>query len=221
MACMRHALVRLAATVTVAAALAAGTNTSVPRLEARTAEPSIAVTRLELAVSDDWAERSVPHLAPIAPGLSEEELRIVVGAVEDGARRFDLNPEVVLAVIEVESRFDPRAVSSAGAMGLMQLRPETAREQAEELGLQWTSDELLFDPEVNVLLGSFYLKRLMVRFEDVDAALAAFNAGPSRIAARHRRTGTVPLAYADRVWDALVDLRAATSAGGSPSRPIS
>jgi hypothetical protein len=69
--------------------------------------------------------------------------------VERDARRFGLDPLMVLAVIQVESRFDPTAVSSQRAMGLMQLQPETARTRLN-LGLAWTGDELLFDPDVNV-----------------------------------------------------------------------
>ena len=89
-------------------------------------------------------------------------------------------------------------------MGLMQLRADTARELAEDLGITWLSDAMLLDPEVNVLLGTFYLSRLNHRFGDLDEALAAFNAGPGRVEISKGQGGSVPLEYANRVWDAIV-----------------
>ncbi len=105
-----------------------------------------------------------------------------------------LDPLLVLAVIRVESAFDPRAVSPAGAKGLMQLMPPTMREQVllSRLG---AGDPL--DPITNVRAGVRYLARLMGKFEDVELALMAYNAGPNRIR-RHLRAGGVPerfLAY--------------------------
>jgi len=127
----------------------------------------------------------------------------VVPIVDRYARRYRVDPLVVLAVIQVESRFDPTAVSSQGAMGLMQLQADTARELAMDLGLQWTGDDLLFDPDVNVLLGCAYLSRLIDRFGDLDAALAAYSSGPGIVEARRGANSPIPLAYTDRVWDVL------------------
>ena len=64
-------------------------------------------------------------------------------------------------------------------------------------------DERLFDPEMNILLGSCYLRYLVDRFDDQDTALAAYNAGPTRVAAKWRQTGDVPRAYPARVSKAL------------------
>jgi soluble lytic murein transglycosylase len=136
----------------------------------------------------------------------------VLPIVERNARRFGLDPLVVLAVIQVESRFDPTAVSSQRAMGLMQLQPETAKELASNLGMPWTGDELLFDPDVNVLLGCAYLSRLSERFGDLDAALAAYSSGPGVVEARLDANGRLPLAYTDRVWDVLMSLRSKAAA---------
>ena len=84
------------------------------------------------------------------------------------------------AVIQVESSFDPRARSHKGAMGLMQLMPETARELAVDD--PW-------DPEQNVRGGTEYLRRMLTRFDgDLEHALAAYNAGPSAV----ERYGGVP-----------------------------
>jgi soluble lytic murein transglycosylase len=144
--------------------------------------------------------------------VTRDQAERVVPLVDRYARRYGVDPLLVLAVIQVESRFDPTAVSSQGAMGLMQLQGDTARELAMDLGLQWTGDDLLFDPDVNVLLGCAYLSRLIDRFGDLDAALAAYSSGPGLVEARRDANGRIPLAYTDRVWDVLTSLQAKASA---------
>jgi soluble lytic murein transglycosylase len=132
-----------------------------------------------------------------------ERLDTLLRSVDRASSQFDVDPVSVLAVILVESRFDSGAVSPRGAMGLMQLRADTARELADELGVHWTSDDLLLDPDTNVLLGTYYLSVLFHRFGDQDAAFTAFHAGPGRVAGGE----ALPRDYADRVWDAVVRLR--------------
>jgi soluble lytic murein transglycosylase-like protein len=92
------------------------------------------------------------------------------------ARDCGIDPAVIKAVIMAESGFDSQAVSYAGAQGLMQLMPRTARALAIE-------DPL--DPQANILGGTRYLKRMLQRFHgDLELALAAYNAG-SRNVRRH------------------------------------
>jgi soluble lytic murein transglycosylase len=97
------------------------------------------------------------------------------------AENYDLEPALLAAVVFTESKFDPDARSAAGAVGLMQLLPETARGIALRTGGgRFTVDDLL-DPEVNVRYGSWYLRNLLRRYDDLPTALAAYHAGPGNV----------------------------------------
>ncbi|MBN1503956.1 MAG: transglycosylase SLT domain-containing protein [Candidatus Eisenbacteria bacterium] len=99
------------------------------------------------------------------------------GAVYEHSRSQGVDPFLVLSVMKRESAFDPAAVSRAGAVGLMQLMPGTARSVAAYLGEE-EEDIDLTDPEVNLKYGIWHLGRLVGRYSDsVVAALAAYNAG--------------------------------------------
>lgn len=93
-----------------------------------------------------------------------------------------VEPALVLAMIRQESEFDRTAVSRAGARGLTQLMPATAKQVANSLGLPYAPDRLTRDPAYNVKLGRAYLSKLLGSFDgSVALAFAAYNAGPSRV----------------------------------------
>ena len=92
--------------------------------------------------------------------------------VREYSSRQSLSPDLVRAVIQVESGFDPGATSPKGAMGLMQLMPDTAR----SLGVLNP-----YDPEDNIRGGTLYLRKLLDRYGDEKLALAAYNAGPGAV----------------------------------------
>ncbi|MDZ4165154.1 MAG: transglycosylase SLT domain-containing protein [Smithellaceae bacterium] len=96
--------------------------------------------------------------------------------VQSHARRNGLDPFLVVSLMREESHFRPAAVSKAGAVGVMQLMPATAR----RFGKVEKSDEL-FDVEKNISLGSQYLARLLGEFPSFYQALAAYNAGEARV----------------------------------------
>ncbi len=97
------------------------------------------------------------------------------------ARNYHLPPTLLAAVIYSESRFDASARSDAGAVGLMQLLPETARGIALRTGGDGFVDSDLLDPEINVRYGSWYLRSLLDRYHDVRTALAAYHAGQGNV----------------------------------------
>jgi soluble lytic murein transglycosylase len=98
------------------------------------------------------------------------------------AKERKLDPALLCAVILEESRFHSQAVSAAGARGLMQLMPPTGAKAARELKVPRFSGEQLFDPEMNVRLGSWYLAKMLEEFGGkTHLALAAYNAGPHMV----------------------------------------
>ncbi len=159
-----------------------------------------------LAPEPEWMLKVQRALERMHIPIRGKNLEALLRTVDRSSTRFGIDPLAVLGIITIESEFDPLAVSPSGAMGLMQLRTDTARELAGELGIPWPSDDTLLDPDVNVLLGSFYLSRLIERFGDLDAALAAFHDGPGRVEVFGVQSGSVPLEYANRVWDAILRL---------------
>ncbi len=110
---------------------------------------------------------------PSAPAPKEEPVQDLDSIVTSVSGEHHLDPDLVNSVIRAESGFYPHAVSRKGAMGLMQLMPQTA----SQLGV-----ENAFDPATNVESGSRYLRELLERYNfDLIKALAAYNAGPQRV----------------------------------------
>jgi soluble lytic murein transglycosylase len=97
------------------------------------------------------------------------------------AKNYDLDPALLAAVIYRESKFDARAESDSGAVGLMQLLPGTAKGIAVHTGGSQFQVSDLWDPEINVRYGAFYLRRLLNKYGDVRLALAAYNAGQANV----------------------------------------
>jgi peptidoglycan lytic transglycosylase len=97
------------------------------------------------------------------------------------ARNYDLNPALLAAVIDQESKFSADAKSSAGAVGLMQLLPATAKGIAIHTGGSKFVTSDLYNPEINVRYGAWYLHHLLQKYGDERVALAAYNAGQENV----------------------------------------
>ena len=137
---------------------------------------TVLVVMIAIAGSILYVESSKPGwYARIRYPLSYEEI------IRGHARNYDLDPALIAAVIYRESRFDADARSSSGAVGLMQLLPDTARGIAIYTGGSRFVVSDLEDPEINVRYGSFYLRRLIRKYDDVPLALAAYNAGQTNV----------------------------------------
>ena len=101
--------------------------------------------------------------------------------VRGHADNYDLDPSLLAAVIYTESRFNANARSSAGAIGLMQLLPATARGIAVRTGGNAFVVDDLYVPELNVRYGAWYLRHLLDRYGDERTALAAYHAGQGNV----------------------------------------
>ncbi len=114
-----------------------------------------------------------------ASQLPERQQRRLAMAIVREARRNKLDPMLVVALIRCESSFNNYAVSHVGAMGLMQVMPDTGIYLADKAGFKLQRHTNLFDSELNVELGTAYLADLIGRFGSVEKALVAYNAGPT------------------------------------------
>lgn len=142
--------------------------------------------------------------------VARHKQRQIAHSIIEVSRHYDIEPELILAMIFTESRFDVYAESEAGAVGLMQLRPATAMAVADELELEWKGQRLLTDPQVNILLGTSYLHSLLRRYNGggLDYALAAYNVGPTKFDRLLQERGRPPARYAKQVREMTEDLRA-------------
>jgi len=137
---------------------------------------NLAAANLPRAV---WVVRVDTHTGKLvrtlvaAPTAKPDTFPDVHGLVADAAKNFDVNPLLVDSVIQVESNYNPFAVSPKGAQGLMQLMPGTA----QRFGV---TDR--FDPKQNIEAGVRYLKFLEDTFQDDRLAIAAYNAGEQAVA---------------------------------------
>jgi soluble lytic murein transglycosylase-like protein len=133
------------------------------------------------APTDVYTVAGAPSYVTTRPAEESQERERFEPLIQEHSTRQALRPELVRAVIQVESGFDPRALSPKGAMGLMQLMPDTAR----VLGVNnpW-------DPAQNIRGGTLYLRQLLDRYDgNEELALAAYNAGSGAVA---RYGGRIP-----------------------------
>lgn len=105
-----------------------------------------------------------------------------IKVIETSAQGYKIDPLLILSLMRQESAFNPQVISSAKAVGLMQLMPATARQVAESLSMDSPDAEQLKIPQTNIKLGTEYLSKLLTIFDDnLVYAVAAYNAGPNKV----------------------------------------
>ena len=116
--------------------------------------------------------------------------RPFVTPVRRATAEFEFDPDLVYAVMREESTYRPDIASPAGAMGLMQIIPQTGDRIASSLGVPAFQADILLEPDTNIRFGTFYLKRLIGRFRGSEVlAIAAYNAGPNIVSRWLERAG--------------------------------
>jgi soluble lytic murein transglycosylase len=163
-------------------------------------------------------------LAQLASDLKRPDVALVIGrrAQDSGIHLSDaafpvidlgstgsIERALALALTRQESGFNAAAVSSSGALGLMQLLPSTAREVAGKLSIPFVQDKLTRDPTYNVTLGTQYLAEMLQRFGgSYELALAAYNAGPGSVGRWLKSMGDPRAGKIDMVdWIEMIPFR--------------
>jgi len=170
------------------------------------APPASAPSQAAVAAGSDVEERLVGQIAAsreqdarvryiagavTADGISDE----LAGDIFDIAREEGVDPEIAIGLVRTESTFDERAVSHAGARGLTQLMPRTARGI-----IPGTSTDQLFDRRTNLRLGFRYLDQLVQKYRgNMELALTAYNRGPGTVDRVLKRGGDPDNGYARKV----------------------
>ncbi len=123
------------------------------------------------------------------------------------ARNYHLDPALLAAVIYRESKFDAGARSDRGAIGLMQLLPATAKGIAERTGGSRFRVSDLYDPEINVRYGAWYLRHLLDKYGSERTALAAYNAGQRNVDGWLARGETIQFGETRHFVDSVESLK--------------
>lgn len=163
------------------------------------------VANLEISPPAEQVEAVLPEPEPLsvaemlaaavdacAGDMPAPEREDLARSVLVESQRHGYDPLFIQAMLEVESACDPEARGVKGSIGLIQLRPETARAVAAGAGMPWRGAAMLRESSTNIRLAVLYLSQLEERFSDPYLALAAYNLGPTKVAqlppARARRS---------------------------------
>jgi hypothetical protein len=145
--------------------------------------------------------------------VPEQTIFTLVHLVYKNSRQYGYDPMLVLAVIHVESVFEPLALGRyrsgavSGAVGLMQIKYETALEVARDLDIVIRSPSDLLKPEINMVLGIAYLTRMISMFNDLKLGILAYNQGPGTIRKTLSENGPLSTQYYQKVLLSYYRLR--------------
>ncbi|MCI0480562.1 MAG: lytic transglycosylase domain-containing protein [Candidatus Dadabacteria bacterium] len=136
----------------------------------------------ELKIEEMTAEEAEIYLfiLRLSDSINQSNARKLAKLIVEECENYEnLDPFLILAVIQIESEFSPKAKSHRGAIGLMQVMPGTGEYIAKEMGINYNGKKSLYDPFVNVRLGIHYLSSLTERYDSTENALDAYNYGPT------------------------------------------
>ena len=156
--------------------------------DATSSNERIVATAYALAGTDQstrsitLGRQAVAKVGPTAQNYRLVYPVLVRESLIESSRENGLDPALVASLIRQESNFNPRATSPVGARGLMQLMPPVGRTLARSKGIAGYTDESLYDPAINIELGTTHLAALLRRTSNLERVLAAYNAGESRVA---------------------------------------
>ena len=134
-------------------------------------------------------------------GFNEEEKEELAEVIHSECKRYDYDPLFLMALIFTESSFKRGQVSPAGAEGLMQIRPFVGKSLADKIGIDWQDSTTLFEPELNVRMGSLHLFEMILKFKDVRKAVISYNLGETALRDRVRLNKPLPKSYINKVMD--------------------
>lgn len=134
-------------------------------------------------------------------GFSENEKKELAGVIFEESQKYTYDPLLIMAVIMTESTFKKGQVSHVGARGIMQLMPRTGADLAMRSGIGWEGHEQLFDPALNIQLGTLHLFEQILKFKDVKKGIISYNLGETRLRGRLRNNKPLPKQYFQRIWE--------------------
>jgi soluble lytic murein transglycosylase-like protein len=139
-------------------------------------------------------------ISAYSTGLDGASLSKIPQWIYEASLKYNYDPFLLTALIVTESSFNNWAKSHRGALGLMQIRPQTGHAMATEVNLPWEGKPTLFRPDSNIALGTYYLNKLQNRFNnDVKLALEAYNHGPTKLQRYIQQGKRLPVDYSNKV----------------------
>ena len=141
------------------------------------------------------------------PNLEERQTLHLAKIVQKESRKYGYDWKLVVAIMKTESNFDKRAISSKGAIGLMQVMPNTAEWLSPKMSLEYEGVNSLYDPEQNIKLGISYLNMMHKKFGGIEKALVAYNRGPKRLTQDLSQSEDINSEFLDKVMGYYANLK--------------
>jgi len=139
--------------------------------------------------------------------LNKDQLFQFSNTIYRQSKKYNYDWELILAIIKTESDFNARAKSVKGARGLMQVLPSTAKWLSPKMGLRYRGRDSLYDASYNIKLGTHYLNMMHRKFGDMEKAIVAYNAGPTRLVHYLRKDRKYSSCYLSEVMGCYRDLK--------------